>query len=104
MHQHLLKLLIGFDWDEGNRHKSFHKHDVAPEEAEQIFINSPLLVAGDKKHSGHETRHHALGRTNEDRRLFVSFTVREHMIRIISARPMSRTERKVYEKEIKTDS
>ena len=104
MHRELLKLIIGFDWDNGNRDKSFRKHDVSPEEAEQVFINIPLLIVGDNKHSDRELRHQALGRTNEDRRLFVSFTVRKHTIRIISTRPMSRHERSIYEKEIEANS
>ena len=104
MHQALLKLIIGFDWDDGNRNKSFRKHDVSPEEAEQVFVNTPLLIAKDDKHSGIEPRHQALGRTHEDRRLFISFTVRNHVIRIISTRPMSRAERRSYEKEIEENS
>lgn len=41
-------------------------------------------------------RLYALGQTDAGRRLFVVFAVREELIRIISARDMSRRERKVY--------
>jgi len=44
-------------------------------------------------------RYHALGRTLEERRLHITFTLREDglLIRVISARDMHRKERSVYE-------
>lgn len=87
----------GFDWDAGNLAKN-SKHGVEPEEAEDVFLNEPLLVAADAKHSAVEPRWHALGRTGQ-RRLLVVFTVRGRLIRVVSARPMNRKERAVYEKE-----
>ena len=89
-----------FEWDSGNIHKSFYKHDVAPEECEQVFANAPLLVSDDVKHSRHEPRYQALGKTNEARLLHVVFTILGTSIRIISARSMSRKERAIYEEEI----
>jgi uncharacterized DUF497 family protein len=88
----------GFDWDSGNIAKN-DKHGVEPEEAEEIFFNEPLLVHEDEKHSGSEKRRRALGRTAK-RQLLVVFTVRGKLIRVISARPMNRRERAIYEKEI----
>jgi len=41
-----------------------------------------------------------LGRTNDDRYLFVVFTIRNNKIRVISARDMNRKERRVYREEI----
>ena len=52
----------------------------------------------DTQHSDDEQRFVALGMTNEGRRLFVFFTVRRNRVRVISAQPMSRRERAVYEK------
>ncbi|WP_309084029.1 BrnT family toxin [Chelativorans sp.] len=91
----------GFDWDAGNSRKSAEKHEVSQTEAEQIFLNEPLLVAYDQSHSAMEARFHALGRTDEGRRLHVTFTLRGDgtMIRVISARDMSRKERAHYEQE-----
>jgi len=68
-------------------------------EAEQVFFNSPLLVLPDPKHSEVEPRFHALGKTNEGRRLHISFTLRDggRFIRVISARDMQRKERVIYE-------
>jgi uncharacterized DUF497 family protein len=86
----------GFDWDAGNLEKNWLKHGVSPLEGEQLFFNQPLVVAPDVKHSGKEARFYVLGRTDSDRYLFVVFTLRGRKIRVISARDMSRKERKVY--------
>ena len=87
----------GFDWDEGNVDKSGESHRVSPHEAEQVFFNRPLIVADDVRHSGVERRYFVLGQTDDDRALFVAFTLRGELIRVISARDMSRRERKVYQ-------
>lgn len=93
----ILYSCTGFEWDEGNLTKSWLKHDVAPEECEQVFFNQPLMAMMDEKHSQQELRHNALGRTNDDRKLYIVFTIRRGNIRVISARDMNRKERKVYE-------
>ena len=86
----------GFDWDAGNIHKNWHKHGVSYSECEEPFFNQPLLVSEDVKHSQGEQRLYALGQTNAGRQLFIVFTIRGNKIRIISARDMSRKERKIY--------
>jgi len=86
----------GFDWDDGNTDKNWIKHKVTPSECEQIFFNQPLVVKDDLEHSLNEERFYALGQTNRKRFLFVAFTVRENLIRVISARDMSRKERRAY--------
>jgi len=95
----------GFDWDEGNARKN-EKHGVSKSEVEQVFLNKPLLLADDRKHSQRERRFHALGRSDEDRWLHVTFTEREGgtLIRPISARAMSRKERSVYEQAVEAHS
>jgi uncharacterized protein len=87
----------GFQWDAGNARKN-EKHGVTQQEAEQVFLNQPLLVIEDERHSGFEARFHALGQTGGGRFLHVTFTVRDsgRLIRVISARPMHRKERMVY--------
>ncbi len=87
----------GFDWDDGNVEKNWLAHQVTPQEAEQVFFNRPLVVAVDVKHSRSEKRYLVLGQTDEDRPLFIAFTMRKRRIRVISARDMHRKERKVYE-------
>lgn len=96
-----LERLIGFQWDDGNARKSLDKHGVSQSEAEQVFFNEPLLITNDIGHSRDEPRFHALGVTNQGRRLHLSFTLREDhtRIRVISARDMHRRERSRYEPE-----
>lgn len=93
--------IVGFDWDDGNARKNEDKHDVSQTEAEQVFFNAPLIVAVDTRHSTMELRWHALGRTDSDRLLHITFTLRfqQTKIRVISARPMSRRERERYGQE-----
>ena len=93
----LLKKAVGFDWDGGNIEKNQIKHKVSTVECEEIFFNKPLLLFVDEKHSQIELRHYVLGRTNLNRKLFAVFVIRNNKIRIISARSMSRNERKIYE-------
>jgi len=100
--ERILSECVGFDWNESNTDKSIKKHRVRPAECEQAFFNKPFVVADDTKHSGLEKRFYALGKTDAGRRLFIAFTARGKLIRIISARDMSRKERKeyqIYEKE-----
>lgn len=85
-----------FEWDEGNSDKNWHRHGVSRAEAEQVFLNRPLLVADDRRHSDDETRYFALGHTDAGRFLAVVFTLRGPRLRVISARAMSRRERRVY--------
>ena len=95
-----LKIINGFDWDQGNSRKN-EKHGVCMAEAEQVFFNAPLLLLEDKQHSLDESRFHALGKTDEHRLLHVTFTLRYsgEKIRVISARNMHKKEREIYEKQ-----
>lgn len=90
--------ITGFEWDKGNEQKNV-KHGITPAEAEQVFLNEPLIVLDDLKHSDSEQRFHALGQTGEGRLLHITFTIRTTMIRVISARNMHRKERAIYEQE-----
>lgn len=91
----------GFDWDAGNGRKSTEKHAVSQAEAEQTFFNQPLLILEDVKHSDVEPRLHALGHSDDGRRLHISFTLRrsDRLLRVISARDMSRKERTIYDEQ-----
>ncbi|MFC1744520.1 BrnT family toxin [Candidatus Riflebacteria bacterium] len=97
--EELLKCCEGFDWDDANREKNWQKHGITHLEAEELFFNIPVLVSPDKKHSKKEMRFYTLGKTNSNRWLFIVFTVRKNLIRVISARDMTGKERRVYEKE-----
>lgn len=89
---------IKFEWDKGNIDKNWEKHTVDYKEAEEVFFNKPKLL-NDKVHSQSEERYVALGETNKTRTLFISYTIRNRKIRVISARDMNRKERGYYEKK-----
>lgn len=89
----------GFEWDQWNGEKIEKKHAVTSIECEELFCNRPLVVARVPRLVRGEMRYTVLGSTNAKRLLFIAFTVRSEKIRVISARPMSRKERKDYEQE-----
>lgn len=86
----------GFDWDSGNRDKNLQKHDVQFWEAEEVFFQRPLVVRADLDRLEQETRFYALGRTQKTRYLFIAFTLRKNLVRVISARDMTRRELAAY--------
>lgn len=88
-----------FEWDEGNSEKNWAKHRVARSECEQVFFNLPFVVADDRKHSKDEPRYYALGQTDRGRKLFLVFTIRGSLIRVISARDMNRAEKRIYDEK-----
>lgn len=89
----------GFDWDFGNLRKNLDKHQVNCEEAEQVFEYKPFFLLDDPTHSRHETRIKAFRKTKKGKLLTLTFTMRRNLIRIISARPMHKKERKIYEEQ-----
>jgi uncharacterized protein len=87
----------GFQWDEGNAKKNWIKHHASRGEMEQVFFNSPLVVVAGEQRSESIPRYYTLGQTDASRLLFIVFTIREELIWVISASPMSRREPRVYE-------
>jgi uncharacterized DUF497 family protein len=98
MEEVILQNYTGFEWDKRNLEKNWNKHKVSYLECEQIFFNCPLLLYDDIKHSKEETRMYILGKTDMERLLFVAFTTRNNLIRVISARDMNKKEQVIYEK------
>lgn len=94
-----LPVPLSFDRDKSNLEKNWKKHKVHFKEAEEIFLNLLLRTFKDIKHSQKENRFVALGVTNNGRKLYIVFTIRNKKIRIISARDMSKKERKLYVKK-----
>ncbi len=99
--KNILEDIEGFQWDKGNIEKNRLTHKVLNSEYEQIFFNKPLIIAVDLKHLQKEKRWYVLGHTDLNRKLFIVFTIRNKLIRIISARDMTKKERKIYNEEIK---
>jgi uncharacterized protein len=93
-----LDACTGFEWDEGSAPKNWERHQVTPEEAEDVFFNELLVVRSDVRHSKRERRYYALGQTGSGRRLFVAFTIRRSLLRVISIRDMNQKESDAYAK------
>lgn len=94
---------ITFEWDKGNREKNEKKHDVFAKEIEQAFDNDPKIIFSDELHSLKEKRYGMYGITSEHKQLSIVFTIRKEKIRVITARVMSKKERRAYEK-VKKDT
>ena len=95
-----LSKITGFEWDQGNIDKSFKKHGITPNEAEEVFLDEDILLLKDIKHSQQEGRFKAIGKIARGSILFLAFTVRRNKIRIISARDANKKERRLYEHKI----
>ena len=93
-----IETITGFDWDDGNILKNEIKHNLKWQIIEELFFNEPLIIVEDTKHSNNnECRCLALGHIDSGQLLSVIFTKRANKIRIISARPISKKEKKIYE-------
>lgn len=86
-----------FEWDSDKAEKNFRKHGVSFEEASTAFGDDLSLTGKDPDHSAGEARFITFGMSAAGRLLVVSHTERKDKIRIISARPATRAERKFYE-------
>jgi uncharacterized DUF497 family protein len=97
----VLSKIKGFEWDKANFNKSYQKHGTTPNETEEIFLDENLRAVKDIKHSQDEKRFTVLGKTFENKILFVVFTIRKDKIRVISARKANQKERNKYEQKTK---
>lgn len=87
-----------FEWDRNKAATNLKKHEVSFEEAITVFDDPLALIFDDPDHSGKEEREIIVGRSILKRLVLVSFTERlENVIRIISARLLTKQERQDYE-------
>jgi uncharacterized protein len=86
-----------FDWNDEKAAINRSKHDVSFDEATTIFNDFGLILVPDNEHSSDEEREIAIGYSQQRRLLSVCFTERGSIIRIISARKSTPSERKLYE-------
>lgn len=93
-----LEHIQGFEWDEHNKNKNFLRHRVTDEECEEMFFDDEKKILKDAVHSSHEKRYVIIGQTKRKRLLFVVFTIRNGLARVISARDLNKKERHLYEK------
>jgi uncharacterized protein len=87
---------LEFEWDDIKTRSNVEKHGVTFEEAAEVFFD-PFYQTGDASVDEDEERDFILGYSLVQRVLLVVYTERGARMRIISARPATRTERKVYE-------
>ena len=90
---------IEFEWDPEKAKRNFKKHGVSFEEAETVFDDPHARIIYDPDHSVEENREIIIGQSDRNRLLFVSFTARGNVIRIISARKADQSEHKAYEEK-----
>ena len=87
-----------FFWDPKKAAANSVKHAVSFEEASTAFEDDLAVTGADPDHSEGEHRWVTFGFSARKRMLAVSHTEEEEdIIRIISARPATRAERKLYE-------
>ena len=88
-----------FEWDDQKAVENYAKHGITFGEATEVFYDPNALEGEDAEHSYDEARFVIIG-YSASRILFVVFAERyEILIRIISARPPTAAERKLYEEQ-----
>ncbi len=88
---------LHFEWDARKAMSNAAKHGVSFKEATTVFGDPRSLTIPDPEHSAVEKRFVILGCSHTGRLLVVVHTERGDHLRVISARPASRKERKSYE-------
>jgi len=86
-----------FEWDPEKAAENLAKHGVSFEEAATVFRDALSATGPDPDHSFDEERFITFGLSTTGRLLVVAHTDRDDTIRIISARPVTPSERKIYE-------
>ena len=89
--------MLEFEWDPNKAALNLTDHRVSFDEAVTAFEDPLSLTVEDPDHSEHEERYVLLGRSQNDRLLVIVHTERGDRIRLISARPATRHERRDYE-------
>lgn len=90
-------MALEFEWDVRKAEANRKKHGVSFEEAATVFADPLAAIFADHEHSMEEDREIIIGHSESGQLLLVSFTERKEKIRIISARPATRRERREYE-------
>lgn len=89
--------MLKFEWDAEKAASNVRKHGVSFDEAGSVFLDKLAVSGPDPDHSEGESRYITFGMSSLGRLLVVSHTYRPGSIRIISARRVTRVERKLYE-------
>jgi uncharacterized DUF497 family protein len=89
-----------FLWDSKKDAANLKKHGVSFEEPSTVFRDVLSVTGADPDHPVGEHRFVTFGNSNQNRLLAVAHTEKGDIIRIISARLVTRQERKIYEVRI----
>ncbi len=89
--------MLLFEWDKDKNIINKKKHKVSFEEASSCFGDCESLTIYDPLHSESEERFILIGVSNKGRILLIAHTKRKNKIRIISARKVTKKERRFYE-------
>ena len=81
--------------------KNFREYRISFNEAATVFGDLLGTTVPDPDHSLTEDRYITVGMSSRGRLVMVAYTEREKRIRVISARELTRAERKAYEEETK---
>jgi hypothetical protein len=87
---------VEFEWDENKATGNLEKHGVSFEEAAEVFFD-PFYQTGDASVDDTEDREFIIGYSLAQRLLLAVYTERGERTRIISARPATHAERRIYE-------
>ena len=94
-----------FQWDPTKATGNVRKHGVSFDEAVTVFKDPLALIFDDTEHSEVEAREIIIVMSTLSRMLLVCFVERHaDTVRIISARPATRTEKKDYEENAKNQN
>lgn len=95
--------MLKFEWDENKNQTNIKKHGVSFEEACSVFNDEDALIINDESHSQNEERFILIGFSYKYNLLIVCHCYRQNdsVIRIISARKATKTEKKEYVKDEK---
>lgn len=88
---------MNFEWDPAKASANVKKHGITFDEAATVFLDPMALSGPDPDHSLDESRYISFGMSRLGHLLAVSNTYRPGGIRLISARRVTRAERKLYE-------
>ena len=82
------------DWDEAKREANRKKHGIDFKTGAKVYLD-PYVMEFDERDASGELRHNAIGLV-DGRMLFVTYTIRGDVIRIISARGAEPHEKRKY--------
>ncbi len=90
---------MNFDWNDNKAARNVKDHQVTFEEAATVFDDPFFVALVDDIHSYDEPRYWLIGESDQGNLLLVVYTERDEIVWIISAREVTKRERRIYEQE-----